>query len=333
MDRVAGSDPLPRTIAPMKATAGELPTGDGWAYEIKWDGMRIIAIIDPDAEATTRLQSTNLLDVTVSFPELADLGELVEHRAAVLDGEVVVDDENGRSDFGLLQQRMHIQDPGEAARMAAILPVSYHLFDILHLDGHDTTDLPWSDRRRLLESLVEPDPWVDVPGATRADGQGLLNAATERGLEGLVAKRTDSTYRPGTRSPNWLKIKIRRRQELVIGGWTEGNNSRAGTVGAVLVGWYDDDGLHYAGRVGSGLSEAERARLTPRLTELGRATSPFAEPVEATGPDRGKVFHWVEPELVGEIAYGEWSADGRLRHPAWQGLRIDVDPRSVGRQP
>ncbi len=330
---MAGPDPLPPSITPMKAAVGELPTGDGWAYEIKWDGMRVIAIIDPDAEPTTRLQSARLLDVTVSFPELADLSELVGRRAAVLDGEVVVDDQNGRSDFGLLQRRMHIQEPSEAARLAATLPVSYHLFDILHLDGHDTIDLPWSDRRRLLESLIEPDPWIDVPAATRTDGRDLLDAATERGLEGLVAKRTDSTYRPGTRSPSWLKIKIRRRQELVIGGWTEGNNSRAGTVGAVLVGWYDDDGLHYAGRVGSGLGESELARLGPRLAELVRDTSPFVEPVEAGGPDRGKVFHWVEPELVGEIAYAEWSVDGRLRQPSWQGLRIDADARSVGRQP
>ncbi|MCP3910682.1 MAG: DNA ligase, partial [Actinomycetia bacterium] len=195
-------------------------------------------------------------------------------------------------------------------------PFSYHLFDIVHLDGHDTTDLRWSDRRSLLESLVEPNPWVDVPDPTRSGGRALLDAATERGLEGLVAKRTDSTYRPGTRSSSWLKIKIRRHQELVIGGWSEGTNSRTGKLGAVLVGWYDDDGFHYAGRVGSGLSEAELARLAPRLGELSRATSPFAEPVEATRPNRARIIHWVEPELVGEIAYSEWSAGGRLRHPA-----------------
>lgn len=317
---------LPR---PMKAVSGELPTGDGWAFEVKWDGMRVLAALE---EGVTRLVNGRGTDVTVRFPELAPLAEPLAAHQVGLDGEVVVLTEEGRSDFGRMQHRMHLADAARAARGAQTEPVHYVAFDLVHLDGHDLVDLPYEDRRRLLLQLVEPAPSVLVPDHHVGEGASLLAAATERGLEGLVAKRLSSRYEPGRRSPVWRKIKVRRRQEFVVGGWTPGEGNRTGGLGALLVGYHDPEapaGLRFAGAVGTGFAEPERARLQRRLDDLD-GPCPFVGPIP---PLVARVARWVEPALVAEVAFGEWTADGRLRHPSYLGLRADKDPADVVREP
>ena len=321
---------LPRTIAPMKATSSaELPQpADGWDYEVKWDGMRAIAFVEG---SSLRVQSSNLLDVTASWPELEGLPGSLGVQTAVLDGELVATDEQGRPSFGRLQQRMHIASAAEARRRAADVPVSYIVFDLLHLDGNDLTRLPLRERRRFLGEVVEPGPcWRCSP--VYDDGPALLGAATDQGLEGVMAKRPESLYEPGKRSRNWLKVKVRRRQELVVGGWLPGEGGRSGRIGALLIGVHEPGGgpLRYAGRVGTGFTAAELDRLAGLLGPLEIDRSPFDPP-----PPRpvARVAHWVRPEHVAEIAFGEWTSDGVLRHPSYLGLRFDKDPTEVVREP
>jgi bifunctional non-homologous end joining protein LigD len=314
----------------MKATSGELPAGDGWTYEVKWDGMRALCFID---DGRLRVQSYNERDVTASWPELAGMPQALPVTSAILDGELVATDGEGRPSFGLLQQRMHVADPAEAARRAADVPVAYVVFDLLHLDGHDLTGLPLSDRRRLLDQVLDAGPrWRVSP--MHADGPALLAAATERGLEGVVAKRLDSRYEPGKRTRTWLKVKVRHRQEMVVGGWLPGEGNRAGRIGALLVGYHEVPGegpLTFAGRVGTGFTDAELRRLDGRFAELASDECPFDPP-----PPRAEILRgpaWLRPELVAELEYGEWTGDGRLRHPSYLGLRDDKDARDVTRDP
>lgn len=315
----------------MKATSGTLPTGDGWTYEVKWDGMRALGFIDG---GRLRLQSVNERDVTASWPELVGLPDAIPATSALLDGELVATDAEGRPDFGRLQQRMHVADPAEARRRMEDVPVSFIVFDLLHLDGHDLTGLPLRDRRRLLDTLLEPAPrWRISP--LHDDGEALLTAARERGLEGVVAKRLDSRYDPGTRSRAWIKVKVRRRQELVIGGWLPGEGSRAGRIGALLVGYHDapSDGgpLRFAGRVGTGFKEAELERLAGLLRPLEIDACPFDPAPPRAEVRRGPT--WVRPELVAELAFAEWTSDHRLRHPSYLGLRDDKAAADVTRDP
>lgn len=310
----------------MKATSGPLPRGDGWVYEVKWDGMRLVVTVEG---GQVRLTSANGKDATASYPELAGLGAALGVGAAVLDGEVVALDDDGRPDFGRLQQRMHVVNPRQAAERAAAVPVVLCLFDLLSLDGNDVTGLPLADRRRLLEQLVEPGPHWQVP-ATHADGEALLAAADERGLEGVIAKRVDSTYRPGSRTREWVKVKVRRRQEFVVGGWGSGEGKRAGRIGGLLVGFHDEPGgpLRYAGRVGSGLTDREIDVLSGELRPVDDC--PF-DPVPP--PDHRRDVTWVQPTVVVEVEYAEWTSEGRLRHPSYCGRRIDVDPDAVTSAP
>ena len=321
--------PLPRSLVPMKATSGELPDGDGWGFEVKWDGMRALAFVDGPS---LRVQSFNERDVTASWPELAGLPAALPATTALLDGELVATDDTGVPSFGRLQQRMHIANPAEASRRAAEVPVVYVVFDLLHLDGHDLTALPLVDRRRLLDQLVDAGPsWRVSP--LHDDGPTLLAAAHERGLEGVVAKRLDSPYEPGRRTRTWLKVKVRRRQEMVIGGWVPGEGTRGGRIGALLVGYHDRAGdggpLRFAGRVGTGFTEPELQRLAARLAPLATDVCPF-DPL----PPRAELLrgpHWVRPELVAELAFAEWTGDGRLRHPSYLGERDDKAAADVTR--
>lgn len=324
-----GTEPLPRTIAPMKATAGALPEGDGWTFEVKWDGMRALTFLDHGA---VRVQSVNLRDVTASWPELADLPGAVAAPTAILDGELVATDASGNPSFSRLQQRMHVADPAEARRRAAAVPVTYVVFDLLHLGGHDLTAMPLRDRRRLLEQVLEPGPaWRLSP--THDDGEALAAVADEHGLEGVVAKRLDSTYDPGRRTRTWLKIKVRRRQEMVVGGWLAGEGGRHGRIGALLVGYHDaavgGTPLRYAGRVGTGFTEAELARLAARFAPLTTDECPFDPPPPRA--DIAKGATWLRPQLVAELAFAEWTSDGRLRHPSYLGLRDDKAADEVTR--
>ena len=311
-------------IRPMKAVAGRLPVGDGWAYEIKWDGMRAIAAYD---DAGVRAHSSRLNDITARFPEL----ELLHDSLAVdvvLDGELVALGDDGLPSFSRLQGRMHLDRPHDIARKAAEIPLVYVVFDVLGIDGQETFPLPYDQRRQLLQQVVEPGPSWQLASVYHEEPHALLDAVVERGMEGLVAKRRTSTYQPGARSSDWVKVKPRRRQELVVGGLLSGEGGRAGSVAAVLVGYHDDRGLRFAGRVGSGLTDDEGRELI----DLARptSTSPFVDDVAGV---RGRTITFVEPEIVVEVAFGEWTPDDNLRHPVYLGRRADVDPTFVPREP
>jgi bifunctional non-homologous end joining protein LigD len=337
------ADPFPAQLSPMRAVSGELPPDDGtWAFEIKWDGVRALGTV---RGGELRLQSSNGIDITGRYPELAPLGRELAAHEVVLDGEVVTFNAEGRPDFGLLQQRMHVHDARAVADWAARQPVVWVLFDVLHVDGTSLfvdPERPGDDdrarrasftyerRHALLEQLVDDGPNWQVPVPVRHDGAELLRAVRLRGMEGLMAKRLDSPYEPGRRTTAWRKVKIRRRQELVVGGWKAGEGNREGSLGSLLVGHYDDGALRYAGAVGSGLTGSEIRRLEGVLGRLTRPDSPFRPP--PTGAEARGVT-WVEPEIVVEVAFGEWSHDGRLRHPSYVGQREDKDPRSVIREP
>ncbi len=313
----------PPEIAPMLARTGELPLGDGWAYELKWDGVRAIARCNAGAVA---LASRNGRDVTRSYPELLGLADAVG-RPAVLDGEIVALDERGVPSFSRLQQRMHVESGPAAAQRAAATPAIYMIFDLLWLDGESLLALPYRERRAGLLALGLAAAAWQTPAAHQGDAAELLAATAATGLEGLVAKRSDSTYEPGRRTGAWVKVKHVRRQELVIGGWLPGAGRRTNSLGALLLGHHAPGGeLVYAGRVGTGFSDAMLAHLQARLTELARPDSPFA-PVQLPPEAR-----FVSPTLVAQVGFSQWTPDGVLRHPTFLGLRDDVDPRAVVRE-
>jgi len=312
-------------MRPMKAVLGDLPTGDGWVYEIKWDGMRVLAHLDGD----TLLRSANEIEVTDRFPELAALHHAVGDRPAVLDGEVVALDDDGHPSFSALQRRMHVADRTEATRRASEVPVAYQVFDLLHFDGHDLTRLPLADRRGVLDELVEAGPaWRVIEQFD--DGATLLAHAAEHRLEGIVAKRRDSTYEVGARSRSWRKIKIRREQDFVVGGTSAGAGARGASFGSLLLGYFADGSFRYAGRVGTGFNDAELRRLAALLEPLVVEADPFDPPL---GGSEASAVTFVRPEVVVQVGYAEWSHDGRLRHPTYLGQRHDVDAADVGVEP
>jgi bifunctional non-homologous end joining protein LigD len=321
---------MPEQLAPMLASASEaLPRDEGqWGYEIKWDGVRMIAFV---AGGTVKLQGRRLLDATARYPEIRGIGDVVSSHEVVLDGEVVALDEEGRPSFGLLQQRMNVAEGAALRRVVREVPVVYMLFDLLYLDGRQTIGRPYTERRRLLESLSLSGPSWQTPSYHVGDGSALLDATRARGLEGLVAKRLDSVYRPGRRSASWVKVKNVNRQDLVVGGWLPGQGNRAGRLGALLVGHYEGGDLRYAGRVGSGFTDRELDRLDALLRPLARATTPFKAPPDLP-PEVVRLGQWVEPTLVAEVAFSEWTHLGTLRAPRYKGMRTDVDPRSVVRE-
>ncbi len=318
-------EPMPEGVVPMLARAGELPRPEeGWAYEIKWDGVRALAYCRP---GELRLESRNLIEITDKYPELAELSRALGSRAAILDGEIVAFDPSGRPSFSALQQRMQISGAAQARRRMKATPVTYMIFDLLWLEGHSLMEEPYSERRERLAGLQLSGSSLQVPEYLVGHGRELLQAATEQGLEGVLAKRLNSRYHPGRRTSDWLKIKRPGRQEFVVGGWVPGTGARGGRVGALLLGVYDGDGsLLYAGRVGSGFSERELGRLQALLEPLRREGSPFS----GGGPPRGALF--CEPQLVAEVSFSEWTPDGRLRHPVYLGLREDKAAKDVVRE-
>ncbi|GGQ58949.1 non-homologous end-joining DNA ligase [Couchioplanes azureus] len=313
-------------IAPMLAAAGALPAGPGWAVEMKYDGVRAVGYVQ---HGQVRLLSRNGNDVTHSYPELAELGRLLGRRAAVLDGEVVALEAGDRPSFARLQQRIHQSAPPAALRDA--VPVVFFPFDVLHLDGADTTALPYTARRELLEGLGLSGRHVRVPaGFPGADGVAVLRAAELAGYEGVVAKRLAAPYRPGKRSADWTKVPLVRTQEVIVIGWKPGNGRRAGLPGSLLLAVYDAaDALVFAGHVGTGFTDAMLRRLQQELAPLARTTPPVA----AVPREHARHAHWVEPVLIGEVAFRNWTEEGRLRHPSWRGLRPDRSAGSVRRAP
>jgi bifunctional non-homologous end joining protein LigD len=310
-------------VQPMLATAGPLPTGPGWAYEFKWDGVRTLADVGP---AGLVLVSRLGNEVTAAYPELAGVAGVAED--VLLDGEVVsfVD---GRPSFSALQNRMHVRAAAQARRLAAQLPVTYLVFDVLRLYGVDLKDRPFAERRATLERLAPDGPhWTVSP--IFDDGPATAQAATENGLEGVVAKRLSSVYRPGYRTAEWVKVRYGRRQEFVVGGWEHGEGGRAGGIGSLLLGVYDDEGRFvYAGQVGTGFTAATLESMRKRLTPLVVDRSPF---VALPADVRGRVITWVAPEVVVEVEFAEWTPDGRLRFASFQGVRNDKSPAEVVRE-
>ena len=315
-------DPFPDSVVPMLAKLAPLPASDeGWATEVKWDGVRAIAYCRP---GRMELQSRNLNVVTTQYPEVRRLSRQLGARDAVLDGELVAFDAEGRPSFERLQQRIHQTDANVVRRRMKSHPVTYVLFDLLYLDGRDLTGEPYSRRRELLEGLeLEGESW-QTPGYSVGHAAELLAASAEQGLEGIVLKRLDSRYVPGKRTGAWLKAKSVGRQEFVIGGWVPGEGRRRGRLGAILLGAFDAAGeFHYAGKVGTGFSERDLDELLERLRPLARDGNPFAG---RRGPRKA---NFVTPELVAEVEFREMTAEGMIRHGSFKGLREDKPASEV----
>jgi bifunctional non-homologous end joining protein LigD len=301
-----------------------------WAFEMKWDGIRAIAHLDAGDLA---LRSRNGIDLTPAYPELAALAEALDDSVrdagpVVLDGEIVALDNSGRPDFSLLQRRMGVTKPREIAALTATVPVRFMLFDVLVAGGEDATGLDYEARRELLGSLVTEQGPVHVPPAFDGALDDALRTSSELDLEGILAKRRDSAYRPGRRSRAWVKLKHTRTQSVVVGGWRPGTGRRSNSIGSLLIGVPDDSGLSYAGRVGSGFSDRTLAAIHERLGALSTSRCPFIDVPAADAADA----HWVKPELVGEVEFTEWTPTGRLRHSVWRGWRPDVRARDIVRE-
>jgi bifunctional non-homologous end joining protein LigD len=319
-------DPFPENVVPMLARLSKLPADEGgWGVEVKWDGVRALAYCQP---GRLELQTRNLNTVTSQYPEVRRLSRQLGSRDAVLDGELVAFDENGKPSFERLQQRIHQTSESVVRRRMKSHPVVYVIFDLLYLDGRDLTGEPYSRRREILEGLeLEGEAW-QTPGHSVNHAKELLAASKEQGLEGVILKRLDSVYSPGKRTGAWLKVKNVSRQEMVIGGWTPGEGRRSNQLGALLVGYFEQDGgkpvLRFGGKVGTGFSESDLTALAARLAPLERKTSPFG-----AGPAPPKKAHFVEPSLVAEVEFREMTKEGILRHPAYKGLREDKPAAEV----
>ena len=317
-------------LTPMLASVGSgLPVGGSWVYEPKFDGIRILAFA---ADNRVRLVSRNGLDKTQQFPEVAESVLALSKRKKrqfIVDGEIVVMRGDTPARFQALQSRMHVTNRTAIESHRLDTPAALMVFDIL-LDGKTSlVTEPWRVRRKHLAALLQP------PGRSNAlrlsdadeDGKAMLDQARRKGWEGVIAKRADAPYEPGRRSRSWLKLKIEKRQEFVVGGWTEPRNSRE-HIGAILLGYYDDEGgLIYAGHTGTGFSAASLRDVYAQLRRIERAKSPFT-----TTPRTNERAHWTKPNVVVEIKFNEWTADGKLRQPVFVGVRDDKSPRDVVRE-
>ena len=328
VEQAAGtSAAAPEHYRPMMATSGDAADlqGSNWQFELKWDGVRAILVADEEA---LRIFSRNGNDVTRTYPELADRSCWPE-QPFVADGEIIAVGPAGRPDFGLLQGRMKLTRPADVARARTAIPVQLMLFDLLHDGGTDLRRLPLAKRRQRLEEFFTASGCpAGLSPVLEERVEHILESARELGLEGVMAKRTDSRYVSGQRTRTWIKLKVEQTQEVVVGGWRPGKGGRQDTVGSLLVGIPDGRKLQYAGRVGSGFSGRELAELRQTVESLARKTSPF---VDVPRPDAADA-HWVTPQLVGEVTYSEWTGTGRLRHPVWRGWRLDKDPAEVVRE-
>ncbi|HYY06109.1 MAG TPA: non-homologous end-joining DNA ligase [Candidatus Limnocylindria bacterium] len=296
----------------------EVPRGPGWLFELKWDGVRVLAL---RAGGRVELWARSGARVTDRYPEIAAALVPLGGGDFALDGEVVALDDEGRPSFERLQQRMHLVR--DVARAAARVPATAYFYDCLALVGRDVRGLPLADRKALLRELLPAHGTVRYADHVEGDGAAFLDAACKAGLEGMVAKRADARYLAGRRA-EWRKIKCVKRQEFVIGGWTDPKGTRA-VLGAVHLGVYDGDALVYAGRAGSGLDRARLDELAARLRPLATERCPFTRGT----PPRGPEHHWVRPELVCEVRFSEWTSEGLVRHPVYLGLRADRRAREV----
>jgi bifunctional non-homologous end joining protein LigD len=317
--------PMPTQIYPMLATSINEPfDGPDWLFEIKWDGYRAVAFIE---NGKVRLVSRNQNELTARYPELRDVAKSVKAKSAILDGEVVALDEQGRASFSLMQQRTGFRPGGRRGVTNADVPVLYYAFDLLYLDGYDWRKIPLEERKKKLASILITGDSLRYSDHYESQGRALFEMAREKGLEGILAKRRDSIYQE-RRSGEWLKIKIRHRVECVIGGYTQPEGSRA-HFGSVVLGLYDKQGrLIHVGQAGSGFNQKSLGEIWKMLKKRETKQNPFYGEVEAL-----RKVSWVKPELVAEIEYAEWtegasSGSGpKLRAPVFLGLRDDKDPK------
>jgi bifunctional non-homologous end joining protein LigD len=315
---------MPAYVEPMLATLATTPFSDpDWLYEIKWDGFRVQAVVDG---GKVRTWTRGLKDAETYFPRLLSPASWIEAKQAIVDGEVVAIDEDGRPDFSLLQTKLG--QPGVAGLV-------YQPFDLLYLDGRLLLDVPLEDRKRLLRSVLKDHPRVRFAAHVEGEGEAFYEAAKTNGLEGMIAKLRRSRYEPGKRSNAWLKLKIRPEQELVIGGWTPGQGN-ARDLGALAVGYYDDGKLRFAGKVGAGFTGAIRKELLAKMQPLVVDDPPFDPPPPKDykgrwGGDLGAVT-WVRPELVMRAELGGWTRDGVVRQAAYKGLEPGRDATTVRRE-
>ena len=321
--------PLPAGVRPMLALTAAVPRDrENWALEMKWDGVRALAYIE---RGQVRLMSRTGRDITVAYPELAGLGSATPRKQLLLDGEIVVFGEGGWPQFEALQPRMHVSSAAQANLLARQTPVTYLVFDLLQLDGMPLFDLAYRDRRELLQELaINGSYWQTPPWFPGEDFEAVRDVSVDHGMEGVVAKRLDSKYAPGVRTDHWRKIKNFRRQEAVVAGYKPGQGNRTGQVGSLLIGVNDSSGLIYAGHVGTGFSVETLRLLGDKLRPLRRAGSPFDGPVP---PEHARPAVWVEPELVIDVTFDSWTKAGRMRAPVYKGLRDDIDPATVIREP
>jgi bifunctional non-homologous end joining protein LigD len=335
----------PTRLEPMYATVGtEIPRGDDWTFEPKYDGMRVLAFarpIDDDEHAdpasqrprrrarAVRLMTRNGRDKADQFPEVAAALSSLATRAGrplILDGEIVVLERDRPGRFQTLQSRMHLQNVEQVAAQAKDSPAALVAFDVVQDGDAELFGQPWTERRRRLEEILRGNRLKNIRlSDTTPNGGLMVERANAAGWEGVIAKRTTSLYAPGSRSRDWLKLKLQYRAEFVVGGFTEPRNTRQ-YIGALLLGYYDGDGkLRYVGHMGGGFTREGLADMHERLGPLERRTPPFADPPRTNEP-----AHWVEPKVVVEVKFAEWTADGKLRQPIFLGVRDDKDARDVG---
>ena len=322
--------PLPAALRPMLALSGTVMPRDAqnWALEMKWDGVRALAFIE---QGRVRLMSRTERDITVAYPELAGLGHATSHKQLLLDGEVVVFGSDGWPEFEALQPRMHVTSAAQAAQLAGQFPVTYLVFDLLQLDGRSLLELGYQERRALLDGLRLAGPfWQTPPWFPGEDFQAVRGVSVAQRMEGIVAKRLDSAYVPGVRTDYWRKIKNSLRQEVIVAGYKPGQGNRTGQVGSLLIGVHDAGQLIYAGHVGTGFSVETLRMLGDKLEPLRRPGSPFDVPVP---PEHARNAVWVEPRLVIDVTFDRWTKAGRMRAPVYKGLRDDIDPADVVREP
>lgn len=318
--RTRKAQPMPKITQPMLATAVDEPFDDkDWLYELKWDGYRALLTIDREGNAT--LVSRNGKDFTPKFPEFASLAEAFSERPLIVDGEIVVLDEDGRPSFQNLQERLD--------RFGRSTPSKYQVtfvaFDLLYGNGRDLRKEPLEKRKAALESILTGRGPVMYSKHVIGEGTKLFELARKRGLEGIIAKRRDALYQE-RRSRDWLKIKTQMRQECVIGGWTEARGSRK-HFGALMLGVYEGGRFVFVGSAGTGFDEKKLRAISAQLKPLERKTPPFDDP-----PKTDTRAHWVRPELVAEIGFTEWTRDGVMRHPVFIAMRVDKNAKSIRRE-
>lgn len=330
-DSSSGNDAVdPASYSPMLATIGEVETVEhdehAWAFEMKWDGIRAIATVraaTDDAPGAVTLISRNDIDMTVTYPELAELATCVT-TDCVLDGEIVALGPSGRPEFGRLQQRMGLKKASDVEEERAKTPVYLMVFDLLEVDGESLLRVDYEQRRKRLFEVASEGEHVYVPEAFDGSVEDAMASSKQLKLEGVMAKKKTSVYMPGKRTKTWLKLKHAATREVLIIGWRTGNGGRAQTLGSLLVGAHGPDGLVYLGRVGTGFDQDQLEMLRDRLDAMPRKTPPAEVPAE-----QRKDAHWVTPKLVGDVEFGGITEAGRLRHPVWRGLREDIDPEDV----